>query len=217
MSYYSIQKEMQTEFVEKKSRFLGFTAPCSSEEEAEFYFSLWRQQEPQATHHCTCYIIGAEGIFQRYSDDGEPQGTAGIPMLEILRKKNLTNLCVMSVRYFGGIKLGASGLVRAYSRSCRETVEAAGIVEYVEFQRVWIEIPYTAFGAVDFELHKIEVHESRREFTDVVRLSLALRTDQVDEIQDTVLNLTSGTAVWTCGEGFLHPVDSNGRYLENEK
>lgn len=123
----------EAEFVEKRSRFLGHVRPVESEEEARAFIAQMKKQYYDARHNCWCYII-KDGP-ERYSDDGEPQGTAGIPMLEVFRREGITNLVCVVTRYFGGVLLGAGGLLRAYTKSAKDALDAAGISSV----RRWVE------------------------------------------------------------------------------
>jgi len=128
MQYKTISKEATVEMEEKKSRFIANVKPVSSEEEALEFINNIRAKYWDATHNVYAYYISGENIIQRFSDDGEPSGTAGMPVLEVIKRMELKDLVVVVTRYFGGILLGASGLVRAYSKSAALGIEAAGIV-----------------------------------------------------------------------------------------
>lgn len=123
----------EAEFAEKRSRFLGHVLPVENEDEARAFIALMKKEYYDARHNCWCYII--RGGAERYSDDGEPQGTAGIPMLEVLRREGITNAVCVVTRYFGGVLLGAGGLLRAYTRAAKDALDAAGI----SVVRPWVE------------------------------------------------------------------------------
>ena len=123
--YKTIEREISYEFTEKKSRFIGWIAPVASQEEFSELLERKKKQYWDATHNCSAVIIGAKKEFMRFSDDGEPQGTAGLPMLEALKQSGLTDLLAVATRYFGGTLLGAGGLVRAYSKSVAGALKAA--------------------------------------------------------------------------------------------
>lgn len=196
MTYRTILKRAEIEIEIKKSRFIGHASPAETVEEAEAFIEEIKGTHPQATHNCSAYIVGQQGINQRYSDDGEPQGTAGIPMLEVLRKEEVTNTVVVVTRYFGGVKLGASGLVRAYGKTAKEALEAGQIVVYKEFQEVAIEFSYSALGKVDHYLQKEQIFEAARDFTDKVSLTCLIHSEQVEKVQGDLLNITSGDCGW---------------------
>ena len=124
----------ESEFVEKRSRFIGYVQPVETEEDAREFINRIEKQHYDARHNCWCYLIGSNTV--RYSDDGEPQGTAGIPMLEVFRREGVTNVVCVVTRYFGGVLLGAGGLLRAYTKSAKDALTAAG----VSAVRRWVEL-----------------------------------------------------------------------------
>ena len=133
MNLYTISCDFQHEIVIEKSRFICTLKKVATEEDAQEFIKEIKKKYWDATHNCSAYIVGENGMAQRSSDDGEPSGTAGLPMLEVLRKNNLHNVAAVVTRYFGGIKLGAGGLVRAYTNSVASAIEGAGISEKVLF------------------------------------------------------------------------------------
>lgn len=136
------------EYIVEKSKFIGHAKPVQTEEEARMFVEEIKQKYKDATHNVWAYTIGQNMNIQRYSDDGEPQGTAGIPTLELIKKEDLRNVVVVVTRYFGGIKLGAGGLVRAYTKGAKLGLDAAKIVEKRPFVSVEIEIEYTLLGKI---------------------------------------------------------------------
>src|SRR5699024_11106043 len=127
--YYTIKESGTYEFTIQKSRFIGHIARIKNEEEAQLFIQKIKKQHYNATHNCSAYLIGEQDHIQKANDDGEPSGTAGIPMLEVLKKLSLKNTVVVATRYFGGIKLGAGGLIRAYGSITSETIKHIGIVQ----------------------------------------------------------------------------------------
>ena len=121
-SYITVAGRSAEELVINKSRFIGYAAPCDSEEQALSFLREIRDQHRSATHHCYAYIIGENASVMRYSDNGEPAGTAGMPIMDVLRTRSIVNCCIVVVRYFGGVLLGTGGLVRAYTRSAQAAV-----------------------------------------------------------------------------------------------
>ncbi|MDZ5035113.1 YigZ family protein, partial [Clostridium perfringens] len=132
MSYITIRDFGEDEFIEKKSEFIGYAKRCESEEEAKTFIAEIKNKHKQATHNCWAYVIGENMVVQRYSDDGEPQGTAGIPILEVMKKSNVTDCAIVVTRYYGGILLGAGGLTRAYTKGASIALKAGGVVEKVQ-------------------------------------------------------------------------------------
>ena len=127
-SYITVSGISCEEIIINKSRFIGYASPCSSENDALTFLQSIRDEHKTATHHCYAYIIGENCGIMRYSDDGEPGGTAGMPIMDVMRTKSIVNCCIVVVRYFGGTLLGTGGLVRAYTQSAQAALSASGIV-----------------------------------------------------------------------------------------
>ncbi|MER2054786.1 MAG: YigZ family protein, partial [Clostridia bacterium] len=127
-SYITVREEASDEVVIMKSRFIGYVAPCETEEDALAFLRRIKEKHRDARHHCYAYVIGLNAGVMRYSDDGEPGGTAGLPMMDVLKNAGAVNCCVVVVRYFGGVLLGTGGLVRAYTLGCKIALESAGLV-----------------------------------------------------------------------------------------
>lgn len=144
-AYRTVRAAAGDEFIERKSRFIGSVCPVHTEAEALAFLESIRSQYRDATHNCFAYIL-RENHLQRFSDDGEPQGTAGRPILDLLLHEQLTDLCVVVTRYFGGILLGTGGLTRAYSRGCKCAVEAGGILAMFPSAEVLVETDYSFYG-----------------------------------------------------------------------
>ncbi|MFV0558430.1 MAG: YigZ family protein [Enterococcus sp.] len=161
-SYYTLEKDGQVEIEIKKSRFICSLKRIESESEAKDYLQKLKKEHWKANHNCSALILGEQAQIQRSSDDGEPSGTAGIPMLEVLKKNELINVIAVVTRYFGGTKLGAGGLIRAYSHSVAEALNQLGIVKCVLQQAVTIQIAYPLLGKLQnfLELHNIYVEET---------------------------------------------------------
>ena len=146
--YKTIKSASSDEFVVKKSRFIGYVRPVKTQEEALAFINEIKSKHWDATHNVSAYILRNGGI-KRYSDDGEPQGTAGVPCLDVLEKENLVDTCVVVTRYFGGILLGGGGLVRAYSHSAKIAVDSAKIITMAHCVDVEIECDYTFYGKLN--------------------------------------------------------------------
>ena len=144
---YVPYQEAESEFVEKRSRFIGHVWPVDSEDQAQELIRRVKKQHYDARHNCWCYLLG--GSVVRYSDDGEPQGTAGQPMLAVFQREHVTNVLCVVTRYFGGILLGAGGLVRAYSKSAADAVTKAGMVSYLPGTVLDIPMEYSRYGALE--------------------------------------------------------------------
>lgn len=214
MAYQTIYEESNIENEIKRSRFIGRAAPVQTQEEAELFIKEIKDNEPQATHHCSCYCIGENMLIQRYSDDGEPKGTAGIPMLEVLKKSKVTNVVVVVTRYFGGIKLGASGLVRAYTGTCQDALSAGKIVTYIPFQEVDMSFDYSNLGKIDYYIQKNKLFENKRSYDENVNISLLLNTEDVKKIKSDIFDELGGKIVWNEKEIIDMAVDENNEILK---
>lgn len=148
----TIYKPAQIEIIEKKSRFIGHAYPVESEEDAIDILNTIRKQHAKATHNCFAWQIGQKNQFARQSDDGEPSGTAGMPILDLLRKEGIKNCLVVVTRYYGGTLLGTGGLVRAYGRAAKEAVNAAIIIEKIPYAKFSIKCPYGLSGKLQYEI-----------------------------------------------------------------
>ena len=198
----------------KKSNFIGYVAHCEDEQEAIDFIDEIRRLNRQATHNCYAYIIGDNKLTQRYSDDGEPQGTAGIPILEVLKKEDLTNICVVVTRYYGGVKLGASGLIRAYSKGAVIALETVDNVWMRNYNRVQLDIDYTLLGKIDNYILNGEYHEIDRKYTDKVSIDLYISQDEYDQFKSNIIEMTSANANLTVTDNLL--LASNNRKIIRE-
>lgn len=164
--YYTVKQHGTHEIFVQKSRFITALFPSDREEKALQQIEMVRKKHKTANHHCFAYRIGRRGEIQKASDDGEPSGTAGIPILEVLKKRGLTNTTAVVTRYFGGIKLGTGGLIRAYSNAVREGLKTTGIVKRKKMNTYFATVPYSLVGKVEHELRQqfevvnIEYHDS---------------------------------------------------------
>ncbi|MBP5289274.1 MAG: YigZ family protein, partial [Clostridia bacterium] len=138
--YTTVARFAEASFTEKKSEFIGAARPCETPEEAAAFVAERRKKYPDARHHVWAFV-NPPGNIQKFDDDGEPKGTGGIPVMEVLKKESLTGVCVVVTRYFGGILLGAGGLARAYARGARDAIEAAGIASFCRFCRWRVALP----------------------------------------------------------------------------
>ena len=161
--YYVPTAPSETEFVEKRSRFIGHVWPVTTEEEARGCVEAMKKRYHDARHNCWCYLLREGGVV-RYSDDGEPQGTAGQPMLGVFQKENIENVCCVVTRYFGGVLLGAGGLTRAYGRSAKDALDAAGTSVVRPWSVVECGCPYGLFERVKLELPGLGGVEGEHEF-----------------------------------------------------
>ena len=194
-SYITIANEFRTEYIIEKSRFIATIAPVSTEEEAQAFIQRISKEFWDATHNCTAYAIGPRQEQQRSSDNGEPSGTAGKPMLEVLKKTTITNVAVVVTRYFGGIKLGAGGLIRAYSHSVAKAVQEGPKLLIAPRQIVSLTIDYSYFGSVERQLQTLGL-PYQPSFTDTISLEIYVELSFVSELETTITNLTGGNLLW---------------------
>ena len=194
-SYITIANEFRTEYIIEKSRFIATIAPVSTEEEAQAFMQRISKEFWDATHNCTAYAIGPRQEQQRSSDNGEPSGTAGKPMLEVLKKTTITNVAVVVTRYYGGIKLGAGGLIRAYSHSVAKAVQEGPKLLIAPRQIVSLTIDYSYFGSVERQLQTLEL-PYQSTFTDTISLEIYVEPNFVSDLETTITNLTGGNLLW---------------------
>ena len=180
----------ESEFVEKRSRFISHIWPVESEEQAQQYIKEMKARYYDARHNCWCYRIGH--AIARYSDDGEPQGTAGQPMLKVLEREEVTNVCCVVTRYFGGILLGAGGLTRAYSKGAKDALIASGIAVMGAWARVKVPCTYPLFQRVKLEIESANgVVDDVQYGADVV-LAVSLPAEQTESLQRRLTELSAG-------------------------
>ena len=193
--YLSVNKPATAEINIQKSRFICSVMPVNGEEEAKSFVSSIKTKYPDANHNCYAYIADEGGFYIKFSDDGEPQGTAGMPMLEVLKNRKLYKVAVVVTRYFGGIKLGAGGLVRAYSESVCEGLNSAGIIEYVYSQVIKMETSFSLYPKILKYFNSISNNVLSTEFTsDGVIITFAVPFEETNGVKTALLDLSSGKA-----------------------
>ena len=181
----------ESEFVEKRSRFISHLWPVETEEEAQAHIREMKSKYYDARHNCWCYLIGKN--IMRYSDDGEPQGTAGQPMLKVFERENVTNVCCVVTRYFGGILLGAGGLTRAYSQGAKDALVAAGAATMGLWTQVAVPCTYALFERVKLELAALNGIIDDVEYGADICLYVSMMADMVDALQKRLTELSSGS------------------------
>ena len=191
MSYKTIYEEAQDSFIEKKSEFIGHIAPVKTAEEAVAFIERIRSENRKARHNVYAYVLRDKNT-SRYSDDGEPQGTGGVPVLDVIIKSGLTDVCVVVTRYFGGVLLGASGLVRAYTQGCKIAVNAARIMEMHECSRFEFSCDYNMYGKVSYVLPSFEVIKEKENFADIVNISVLVKSERCEEFRKTITDISNG-------------------------
>ena len=198
--YSTVRSEANQEIVIKRSRFIGYAKPVETEEEAIAYIDEIKRLHRAATHNCSAYVVGERDQFQKASDDGEPSGTAGKPILEVIKNKGLKNVVVVVTRYFGGIMLGAGGLVRAYTDGAVAGIEAAGEIVKVLHREVFVDVDYTWYGKLENELHGRGTRTGGTEFTDRVIVRCLPEIPETESFIAWMTDLTQGQAIITEGE-----------------
>ncbi|MDE7281444.1 MAG: YigZ family protein [Ruminiclostridium sp.] len=192
--YKTIADKATASFIEKKSEFIGNIAPAKTEEEAIAFIEEIRKQHRKATHNCYAYILRNNNIG-RHSDDGEPSGTAGAPMFEVLKKEGLTDVCCVVTRYFGGILLGAGGLVRAYGNGVKIAVDAAKIKLINTARRLMFTIDYSLYGKIDALLAEYDVRVQNEDFGADIKITLCIRDERAAEFREKLTDLCNGRIV----------------------
>lgn len=191
-SYKTVRQAAGDEYIINKSRFIGHACPCKSEEEALAFIRKVRELYRDATHNCYAYVIGENAGIMRYSDDGEPGGTAGLPMMEVLKAREVVNCCVVVTRYFGGILLGAGGLVRAYSHSCAIALNAAQIAVMEKSSRVLFDVPYPLWDRFTHAIKKLPVILESSDFQTSVEAVLLIRQSDLEETYRQIAAVSDG-------------------------
>lgn len=179
------------EFIEKKSRFIGYSTPVSTESEANEFITTITKKNHDATHNVHAFILRG-GQIKRYSDNGEPQGTAGLPTLDVIQKSGIVDVCVVITRYFGGILLGAGGLVRAYSHGASLALKAAEIVEMAVCCNVEFECEYSFYGKLSFVFEKYPLRIVDTDFGAAITIKLILKKGSVSEFVKEIVELSNG-------------------------
>lgn len=192
MPYITIRDYGEDSFEEKKSEFIGYAKRVENEEEAKEFVSMVKEKHKQARHNCYAYVIGKNMGIQRYSDDGEPQGTAGIPILEVIKKNNITDCAIVVTRYFGGILLGTGGLTRAYKKGASISIKNAGTIEKVQGIKMSTQIDYDLLGKIQYLCAQNEWHMDNIKYSDNVNFEIIAKKDDVDNIEKELVDSTSG-------------------------
>lgn len=192
--YRTVLKAAGDEQIIQRSRFIGDASPAASAEEALAFLEAVRARHRDATHHCYAYIIGQNAGIMRYSDDGEPSGTAGLPIIEVMKARGVVDCCVVVTRYFGGVLLGAGGLTRAYAHTCAMALDAAGVCVMHPTETWLVEVPYALWDRVRHELSGLPARLESTEFTSAVAFELSVKTQDSQRVRDCLARVTDGRA-----------------------
>jgi uncharacterized YigZ family protein len=190
-SYKTVYEPAEDSFEEKRSKFIGRIAPVSTEEQAIEFINSVKAANRKARHNVYAYIL-REGNISRYSDDGEPQGTGGVPVLEVIKKEGLCDVCVVVTRYFGGILLGTGGLARAYSNACKIAVEKARVMEIYRCSKITVRCDYTLYGRLTQLLPQFEVKTAAENFAENVTLELLVKSALADSFKAALTDAANG-------------------------
>ena len=192
--YVTLRKEASAEFEEKRSVFIGYAKPVKTEAEAMEFVKKIRGKHGDARHNVFAYTLGG-GVTARYSDDGEPQGTAGIPVLDVLRKSGVDDSCIVVTRYFGGILLGAGGLVRAYSAAAKMALDTAEIATFEPYTEFSLSCSYPDYQKISAELPRFSALIDGTDFADNVIVTFAIKSEMKDQLIDRICEMTAGRSI----------------------
>ncbi|MBV6685573.1 YigZ family protein [Bacillus sp. JRC01] len=198
--YYTVKGPGENEIVIERSRFIAHVARVETEEDAQAFIADIKKQHWSANHNCSAYMIGENNLIQKANDDGEPSGTAGVPMLEVLKKRDLKDTVVVVTRYFGGIKLGAGGLIRAYGKSTSEGLNATGVVERKLMRIMKTKIDYTWLGKVENEIRSSHYQLKEIHYLDAVEVEVYVEEAAKDGFTSWMTELTNGQGEISEGE-----------------
>lgn len=194
MKYITVKSSVKCSFIEKRSEFIGHICPAETNDEAVAFINSIKEQHRKAKHNVYAYILQNDNIT-RYSDDGEPQGTAGIPVLDVLQKNGLTDVCCVITRYFGGILLGGGGLVRAYSHSAALAVETAEILRMYSCTTLKLTVPYDLYGKITYILPDYEINIIDTIYSNDVTLILNVKSELEKSFTDKLTDITFGKII----------------------
>ena len=195
IEFISVANEFRHEYIVEKSRFITTICPCSTETDAQAFINRINKEFWDARHNCTAYALGPKQEQQRSSDNGEPSGTAGKPMLEVLKKTGITNVAVVVTRYFGGIKLGAGGLIRAYSHSVSEALQLAPKELHTTRMQLQTTIDYALYGSLERYLQNAQLHYEST-FGEQIELTILVPPNDIERIQKELQDMSHGAT--TC-------------------
>ncbi len=193
-AYNTIINPGQDEIVEKKSRFIGYAVPVTSEEEAYAFVDSIKKKHYDARHNCFAFAIGRENTLYRFSDDGEPQGTAGKPILEVITGQSVVDICIVVTRYFGGTLLGTGGLVRAYTEAAKLALADAGVKRMSLVNVTKITANYNDSGKIQYLLNSADIHIANTEYTTEVVFEVYIPVDSYDYITKQITEATAARA-----------------------
>ena len=199
-TYRTVEQFGQDEIIIEKSTFIGYAKPVASEEEALAFIQEIKKKHRDATHNVPAYVLGEHNDIQRCNDDGEPSGTAGVPVLEVLKKEDVRDVAVVVTRYFGGIKLGTGGLVRAYTKGAKIALEAAKLITTVLYQVVIVSVDYTMLGTLQNQLRLKQYDTKDIVYDEMVHLHVWVEEEDVQNFKELIIEWTNARAIIEDGE-----------------
>lgn len=208
-SYRTIEEiddRVETLYEIQKSKFITHLRHVDTEEEARDFIQAIKKRYFDARHNCSAYVLGEDSAKQKSNDDGEPGGTAGNPILEAIKKNGLTNIVVVVTRYFGGIKLGAGGLIRAYSHAAALGIEAATKLEMTPFARLDVSIGYEHLATIEHYMRQNEIRSLDADYGEGVTLHLLIAPAELDKVTEDITNMTAGRAKLTASAEQIIPI-----------
>ncbi|GAW99802.1 YigZ family protein [Secundilactobacillus mixtipabuli] len=205
-NYLTIKTGGSHELEIKKSRFVCSLQRVTTKEEADAFIASIRQKNPKANHNCFAYLLGEHDEIQRESDDGEPSGTAGVPILEVLKRMAIHDVVAVVTRYFGGIKLGAGGLIRAYSNSTSRAIEQVGLVKKVLQRDLILTVSYANYEKLSYHLEQQQINVLDTNYGSDVTVTIAVDLEVVEQVQTAITNLLSGQVTLKAADEHYHEV-----------
>jgi uncharacterized YigZ family protein len=208
MFYKTIKEVSTAELIIKKSRFISIITPLNQLPDAEKELHAARQKYPGANHYCYAYIIRQDGrLLERCSDDGEPSGTAGRPILNVLKTSHLENVLAVVIRYYGGVLLGTGGLVKAYTQAVQSALDSVRIVSLKYAQKITVTMDYCYYGSFEKQFSSIMKQSANIQYGEKVKAELWIAVDKLSDFMGKVVNLSLGTATMELGEAGFVPQD----------
>lgn len=208
-TYYTVKESGSDQLLIQKSRFIGYVKRVETEEDAINFINEIKKKHHDATHNCSAYMIGENDQIQKANDDGEPSGTAGVPMLEVLKRRELKDTVIVVTRYFGGIKLGAGGLIRAYGSTTSQAINTTGVVRRELNQSIAITVDYTLIGMLENELRNSVYLIDNIDYQENVTFHVYVRKPEVDHFREWIVNLTNDQAQIENGSFAYIEIDVN--------
>lgn len=213
-SYKSIHQYGQDEIIINKSKFICSVSPVRDEEEAIEFIEKIKKEFKEASHNVYAYVIGENSNIQRFTDDGEPSGTAGMPVLNVINHENLKNVAVVVTRYFGGILLGAGGLARAYAKSAKIGLEKGIIVDKKLFFEINTKIDYTTLGKIENEFAKNNFIVKDKKYGENVDIAVLASDEEVERLNNLINEITNGKAELNIGQSSYYSINNQGYIIE---